>query len=222
MAMTHRGDTSRQGEALGTRAKAMAKGVFADAVLAVWARVQPARPHPWELSISPSDNLQRPMNLIMPLKSRYVVDRGRLAGALVQATDMILVGLNNVGTVHFARFDIIDGNLCMISIYDGELSGYIRDFIAVMGQAFDVLMGFVKDPPPTPVSEHPDEFVAWVAAHDAFQMPEEPSDLRPDLSNLERETLLVLRRHRNVQLGIYRCYPGYSAAQVRNALGIGW
>lgn len=214
--------TRQQVQAYGTRAKAVARAAFGDAVLAVWARVQPAKPHPWEPSMSPSDNLQRPMNLIMPLKSRFVIDEGDLTKALVKATDMIFVGLNNVGTVHFARFDIIAGNLCMISIYDGELSGYIRDFIAVIGQAFDVLMGFVKDPPPTPVSKHADEFISWVAAHDAFQMPEESSDLRPELSSLERESLLVLRQHKNVQLGVYRCYPGYSAAQVRNALGIGW
>ena len=110
----------------------------------------------------------------------------------------------------------------MFSIYDGEVTGYIRDFIVVIGQAFDVLMGFVADPLPTPVAEHPDEFVAWVAAHDAFQMPEEPTDLRPDLGSVERHSLYVLRRERNVQLGVYRCYPGYSAAQIREHLGIGW
>ncbi len=162
------------------------------------------------------------MNLIMPLKYRYLVTRGDLTKGLATAVDQILVGLNNVGTVHFARFDLVAGNLCMFSIYDGEITGYIRDFINVIGQAFDVLMGFVADPPPTPVSEHPDEFVAWVAAHDAFQLPEEPTDLRADLRAVERETLLVLRQHPNVQFGVYRCYPGYSAAQVRQALRVGW
>ncbi|MGI8685861.1 MAG: hypothetical protein ACR2MO_12390 [Acidimicrobiales bacterium] len=208
----------------GTQARAMATGkaVFAEALVAVWARVQPARPHPWLASMAPGDNLQRPMNLIMPLRSQYALDRGNLTKGLVKATDMIFVGLNNVGTVHFARFDVIDGNLCMLSVYDGELSGYIRDFIAVLGQGFDMLMGFVKDPPPTPVAEHPDEFIAWVAARDAFQFPDESSDLRPELSSLERESLLMLRRHRNVQLGFYRCYPGYSAAQIRKSLEIGW
>ena len=204
------------------RAKETGKALAAGFLASAWARIQPPRPHPWVPSIAPSDNVQRPMNLIMPLRTPYVLDRGKLTKGLVAATDMIMVGLNNVGTVHFARFDIIDGNLCMLSVYDGELSGYIRDFIAVLGQAFDLLMGFVKDPPPTPVSEHPDDFIAWVAARDAFQFPSESSDLRPDLGALERESLLMLRRHRNVQLGFYRCYPGFSAAQVRKSLEIGW
>lgn len=202
--------------------KVSARGAFTAAAVAVWSRLEPARPHPWVPSIAPTDNLQRPMNLVMPLKYRYLIRRAELTRGLVNATDMILVGLNNVGTIHFARFDLVAGNLCMFSIYDGELTGYIRDFIAVIGKAFDVLMGFVEDPPPTPVEEYPDEFIAWVAAHDAFQLPEEPSDLHPDLASLERENLLVLRQHPNVQFGVYRCYPGYSAAQVRQSLRIGW
>ena len=209
-------DVVRARAALGARA------AFAAAAAAVWSRIEPPRPRPWEPSPAPGDNLQRPMNLIMPLKYRYLIRRGELTRALVQAGDMIVVGLNNVGTVHFARFDLVGGNLCMFSIYDGELSGYIRDFISVIGQAFDVLMDFVQDPPPRPVWDHPDEFIAWVARHDAFQFPEESTDLRPDLSALERENLLMLRRNANVQFGVYRCYPGYSAAQVRQSLGIGW
>lgn len=199
-----------------------AEATVAAVALAAWDRIQPAQPHPWVASISPSDNLQRPMNLIMPLATASLLERGRLVKAITKATDMIFVGLNNVGTVHFARFDIISGNLCMISIYDGEPSGYIRDFIAVMGEAFDVIMGFVKDPPPTPVADHPDEFIAWVAARDAFQFPDESTDLLPVLGSVEREGLLMHRKHRHVQIGIYRSYPGYSAAQIRQSLGTGW
>ena len=104
-------------------AKKAIPAALASCLAAIWARFQPAQPHRWAPPIAPSDNLQRPMNLIMPLASTYLVDRGRLAKGLVQATEMVVVGLNNVGTVHFARFDIIGSDLCMISIYDGELSG---------------------------------------------------------------------------------------------------
>lgn len=199
-----------------------ARGVAGAALLAIWNKVQPAEPHPWMPSISPTDNLQRTMNLIMPLRRRFVIRKGELLTDLVKSTDMIYAGLNNVGTIHSARFDLIGNNLCMLSVYDGELSGYIRDFIGVIGQAFDVLMGYVADPPRLPTSEHADEFIAWVAAHDAFQFPDEATDLCPKLNALEREGLLMLRRHRHVQLGAYRGYPGYSVAQVRQGLGIGW
>jgi len=172
----------------------------------VWARRLP-QARPAAPSVAPSDNLQRAMNLVMPL---------------AVAADEILVGLNNVGTVHFARFDIVAGNLCMFSIYDGEISGYIRDFIAAIGDAFDSIMGFVEDPPPTPVGLHVDEFLAWIDAHDAFQLPELATDVSPELVTLQRVTLVLLHRNPNVMLGVYRGYPGYSAAQIRDSLSIGW
>lgn len=188
---------------------------------AVWARRLPPAPSAPRSPV-PSDNLQRAMNLIMPLRHPLVVTRGEVAEMLAIATDEILVGLNNVGTVHFARFDIVAGNLCMFSVYDGEISGYIRDFIVVMGTAFDAIMEFVKDPPQTPVGFHVDEFLAWIDAHDAFQMPELATDASPQLATLQRDTLMLLHRHPNVMLGLYRAYPGYSAAQIRQSLAIGW
>jgi hypothetical protein len=180
----------------------------------VWSRLEPEiaveRPPP----LAPSDSMQRAMNLIMPLRYRGVVARAHLA--------QILAGLNNVGTVHFARFDLVGDNLCMFSIYDGNMSGYLRDFIAALGPAFDMLMEFVAHPPNTPVQTNVDEFIAWVEDHDAFQMPETVADLAPDLSSLPRRLLVVLHRERNVQLGLYRNYPGFTASQIRDALGIGW
>lgn len=201
--------------------KLYAESAIVSVATAVWASLErPERP-PMVESIAPGDNLQRSMNLVMPLSPRGLARRGRLTADLVAATEMIVVGLNNVGTVHFARFVLIGPNLCMFSVFDGDMTGYIRDFITVIGQAFDVILSYVKDPPPTPVGKHPDEFIAWVAARDAFKMPEEPTALRLDLRSVERHSLYVLRR-KHVQLGEYRCYPGYSAAQIREHLGIGW
>jgi hypothetical protein len=198
------------------------KGVVGSLLTAVWSVCLPAAPTPPGPSMAPSDSLQRPMNLIMPLRHPNVVSRGEVAEAMFKATEEIVVGLSNVGTVHFARFDLVDGNLCMFSVYDGELGGYIRDFVAVIGEAFDVLLGFVKNPPRTPVGHHVDEFLEWVQGHDAFQMPEQPTDITANLADLRRRTLILLHDHPNVQLGIYRCYPGFSAAQIRHHLAIGW
>ncbi len=195
--------------------------LFGSALTWVWSQIlapsQPSQP-----SVASSDNLQRAMNLVMPLRHPLVATRAELAELLAVSADEILVGLNNVGTVHFARFDIIDGNLCMLSIYDGEISGYIRDFIAAIGESFDAIMGFVKDPPPTPVGLHVDEFLAWIDAHDTFQLPEVPTDVGPELVTLQRDTLVLLHRNPNVMLGVYRGYPGFSAAQIRDRLSIGW
>lgn len=196
--------------------------VVGSVLTALWSEPTPTSQWVPAASIAPSDNLQRPMNLIMPLRRPNVIARGKVAQALFTATDEIVVGLNNVGTVHFARFDLIAGNLCMFSIYDGELNGYIRDFVAVIGDAFDTLLGYVKDPPPTPVGYHIDQFLEWIENHDAFQLPEQPTDITTNLADLRRQTLILLHRHPNVQLGIYRGYPGFSAAQIRQQLAIGW
>ena len=59
------------------------------------------------------------------------------AQAVSASVDEVFTGLNAVGTVHFARFDIIGGNLCMLSVYDGDFTTYIRDFITLFGNVFD-------------------------------------------------------------------------------------
>ncbi len=189
---------------------------------AIWSHFEPPVTVPVKSSLAPSDNLQTPMNLVMPLRFPHVAYRAQLGHMLFNAADEILAGLNNVGTVHFARFDVIDGNLCMFSIFDGDFNGYIRDFIGAIGGAFDGIMDFVKDPAPTPCGQYVDEFVDWVRQHDSLQMPDLPTDVDSNLVALPRKTLLLLRQNGNAQMGIYRGYPGYSVAQIRDGLGIGW
>ncbi len=173
-------------------------------------------------SAAPSDNLQRAMNLVMPLKDTSVLGRLRLTVAIGSCNDELMAGLNNVGNVHFARFDLIDDSLCMVSVYDGDFKNYIRDFIVAIGSIFDVIMTFVVDPPPTPVAEHADEFIAWVDAHDLFQFPSSLMVLPGDLEELPRDALLLMNQHRHIMIGLYHCYPGFSTAQIRQALGVGW
>ncbi len=193
----------------------------------------PGGPRP---SIQPSENLQRMMNLIMPLKDGSPLGRAKAALAIAQNVDEIFSGLDNVGTVHFARFLLIDNNICMISVYDGDFSNYIRDFIATIGSVFDDVLALVEGSETlTPTTEHVEEFIDWVNAHDLFQAPDFPTDLfglqdsatgipqRHKLASLPRELILQLNANRNISLGGgYRAYPGYSAAQVRQKFGVGW
>ena len=47
----------------------------------------------------------------------------------------------------------------------------------------------------------------------------------PGMTNLEdlpRYLILQLHKNPNVQIGAYRAYPGYSVAQVRDKMGVGW
>lgn len=200
-------------------------------IVRVWSWIQPTQPLPGgpRNSRQPSDNVMRTMNLVMPLKDKTAVGRARAALAIASSLDEIYAGLDNVGTVHVARFSIVENNILMFSFYDGDFHTYIRDFIVTLGHAFNAVVELVEDTPPLPCWEHVDAFIDWVHAHDALQLPDSPGQLiqliAPNLTSLEqlpRHLVLQLDRNPNVQLGSYRNYPGYSAAQIREKLGIGW
>lgn len=206
-----------------------------------WAWRTPTPPLPGgpRLSVQPSENVQRMMNLIMPLKDTSAIGRAKATLAIAQNVDEIFSGLDNVGTVHFARFVLIGDNLCMISVYDGDFTNYIRDFIATIGSVFDEVVALVEGGEAIiPSATHVEAFIDWVHAHDLFQVPDIPTDLftlqdaargTPRGSPLDgvrllpRDLILQLHANPNVSLGGgYRNYPGFSAAQVRRKFGVGW
>jgi len=210
-------------------------------VIPFWAWREPPPPLPGgpRLSVQPSDNLQRMMNLIMPLKDKSPIGRARATLAIAENVDEIFSGLDNVGTVHFARFLLVGDSLCMISVYDGDFSNYIRDFIATIGSVFDAVMDHVEGGEALkPTEKNIEGFIDWVHAHDLFQAPDFPTDLIDlqeqarggprggvprGLRELPRDLILQLHRDPNISLGGgYRAYPGFSAAQVRQSLGAGW
>jgi len=205
-----------------------------------WAWRTPVAPQPGgpPFAAQPGDNLQRMMNLVMPLKDKSPIGRARAAMAVAQNVDEIYAGLNNVGTVHFARFVLVDDNLCMFSVYDGDFTNYIRDFIATIGSVFDGVVALIEGGDAViPSESNVEAFIDWVHAHDLYQAPDFSTDLlteqaatgagaasaQADLRLLPRDLILQLHANPNVSLGSgYRFYPGYSAAQVRHRLGVGW
>ena len=203
-----------------------------------WTPVKPLQggPHP---SFQPGDNLQCMMNLIMPLKVKSPIGRAEAALAIAQNKDAIYAGLNNVGTVHFARFVIVGDNICMFSVYDGDFTNYIRDFIATIGDVFNAVVELVEGGEDVlPCEENIEAFIQWVHERDLYQVPDTATDFlrdqealigdtaesgNDDLTLLPRKMVLQLRANPNVSLGNgYRAYPGFSAAQVRHHMGIGW
>jgi hypothetical protein len=207
-----------------------------------WAWRTPVKPQPGgpHFSMQPGDNVMRMMNLVMPLKDKSPVGRAQAALAIAANKDEIYAGLDNVGTVHFARFVIVADNICMFSVYDGDFTNYIRDFIATIGSVFDAVVRLVEGGDAVvPSEQNIEAFIDWVHAHDLYQVPDLATDLlrdqeavngvQPgttaghDLRLLPRDLILQLHVNSNVSLGSgYRAYPGYSAAQVRQQLGIGW
>jgi hypothetical protein len=218
------------------------KFVAARILVPLWAwwtpvKPLPGGPHP---SFQHGDNVQCMMNLIMPLKDKSPVGRAHAAMAIAQHKDAIFAGLNNVGTVHFARFVIVSDNICMFSVYDGDFTNYIRDFIATIGEVFDAVVGLVEGGEKViPCDKNVEAFIQWVHERDLYQVPDTPTDflrdqerlngdkavapVNDDLTLLPRKMVLQLRANANVSLGSgYRAYPGFSVAQVRERLGLGW
>jgi hypothetical protein len=194
-------------------------------LVAFWRRAAPVETPEPGFSTALADNLQLHMNLVMPLADQTAVGRAQAVQAVAENIDELFAGLSNVGTVHFARFDLIDGNLCMYSVFDGEFRAYIRDFICVFGSVFDALLGLVADPPPSPSAQHPEAFIDWIHRHDAFQIPRDITSLFPEeknIKNLSRDLILLLDQNPNVQIGRFSGYPGMSVAQIRQNSGLGW
>lgn len=199
---------------------------IAESVLvAFWRWAAPVKPTEPQYSTALADNLQFHMNLVMPLADQTAVGRARAVQAVAANIDELFTGLSNVGTVHFARFDLVGGNLCMYSVFDGDFRAYIRDFISVFGSVFDALLGQIADPPPSPSALHPEEFIDWIRRHDAFQIPRDLTSLFPqerNILNLSRDLVLLLDANSNVQIGRFSGYPGVSVAQIRHGTGLGW
>ena len=208
----------------------------------LWARLTPVKPLPGgpHPSFQRGDNVQCMMNLIMPLKDKSPVGRAQAALAIAQNKDAIFAGLNNVGTVHFARFVIVGDNICMFSVYDGDFTNYIRDFIATIGSVFNAVVELVEGGEAViPCENNVEAFIQWVHERDLYQVPDTATDflrdqealngdravspVNDDLTLLPRKMVLQLRANKNVSLGSgYRAYPGFSVAQVRKQLGLGW
>jgi deferrochelatase/peroxidase EfeB len=140
---------------------------------------------------SPPVALQRPMTLVMPLADPSYAGIQSLMQNVFLAPGVALgTALDDGGTVHFARFVVIENSLVMASSYDGDFADYIQMFIHTIGDVFELLMGYVVDPPPLPVQQHPDAFVDWVQAHDI------------------------------ASIGFYSAYPEVSAVQIRQAFNL--
>ncbi len=50
------------------------------------------------------------------------------------------------------------------TVYDGSFEKYIDDFARFIGEVFDALFKFTKNPPPSPCRKHIQEFIDFAAA----------------------------------------------------------
>jgi hypothetical protein len=109
-----------------------------------------------------------------------------IAETLAKYNSEINKALTDVGTVHYARFLLLDTSvpnlqpgtgtgpfvLGVVTEYDGDFNAYIQDFVAKVGFAFDALLSFtVGGKDVTPVKDHIPEFTKYIQTNDASQHP---------------------------------------------------
>ena len=127
--------------------------------------------------------MANPLTLLMPVIPG--VSLSELAKALEGNGDAINEALTEVGTVHFARFVLLDRSqpnllpvsntsdglvIGVITEYDGSFDAYIQDFVAELGGVFDKLLAFVVGGKALiPVANNVAAFEAFITANDASQ-----------------------------------------------------
>ena len=72
--------------------------------------------------------------------------------------------LDKVGTPHFAQFiPLEDNQIGFFTVYDCSFDKYIADFTKNIGEVFDLIFKFTKNPPPSPCRKYLQEFVDFAA-----------------------------------------------------------
>lgn len=114
-------------------------------------------------SIAPQ--VQNALNLNLPLKSRAQMPD--LLATIAHLQPRFTAAVLGLRSLHFARFlPTVDlANLLVITAFDGDVESYLMDFIGTLGDEFNALLRFMKDPPRLPVQDYPDEFAVWVKNH---------------------------------------------------------
>ena len=137
------------------------------------------------------------LNLWLELIDDCPIDE--LLKGIEDRQEQIDAALVNLHHVHFARFVPTPDlkALQVITAFDVELDAYVLDFALAIGETFEFILGFVKNRPPSPVIDHPSEFLQFI--HD---------------NNLGFGT------RGGGGIGLFSAYPGMTVIDIIGASGI--
>lgn len=123
-----------------------------------------------------------PLTLLMPIIPG--TSPLEIGAALAKYNTEIDTALTSIGTVHYARFLLLDRAapnlqpsgpsdqlvLAVITEFDGSFQAYIGDFVSQIGDVFNALLQFVVGGAAvTPVQSNMAAFSAFVTANDASE-----------------------------------------------------
>jgi len=133
--------------------------------------------------------MANPLTLLMPVVPNTAVTT--LVTLIGKNQASIDAALTSIGTVHFARFLVLDTSvpnlqppptannnlvLAVITEYDGDFDAYISDFVKQLGDVFNALLYYVVGGEPLiRVQDHLNEFQAFIKNNDYSQMTGAPS-----------------------------------------------
>jgi hypothetical protein len=131
-----------------------------------------------------------PFLVILPARSRLAFAELQLILRTMGMVGKVDKDMDSVGTPHFAQFvPLEDHQLGFFTVYDGEFDKYIMDFTRNIGEVFDVIFKFTKDPPPSPCARYVQEFIDFAAA--ASRTPIGFYQAYPGLSNQDIHALIA-------------------------------
>ena len=108
--------------------------------------------------------VQSPLAIFMPVRPPVAVNAELLKTIIAVGAPRIELKLAESRQVHFAWFLLLDNDsqLALFTTFDGDFDTYLKHFALEVGTLFDKLFECLADPPPMPVAQYPDEFVAKV------------------------------------------------------------
>lgn len=106
---------------------------------------------------------QQPLFLVLKIKEPVGENAVILKELTRVGAPVVERALAEAKNVHFAWFGLIqnDTRLFMYTVYDGDFDAYVEHF-AMKVPLFNEQFRFLEDAPPTPVREHPREFVEFL------------------------------------------------------------
>jgi hypothetical protein len=131
-----------------------------------------------------------PFLVILPGRSRLAFAEMQIILRTMGMVGKIDKDMTSVGTPHFAQFvPLEDQQLGFFTVYDGAFDKYIMDFTKNIGEVFDVIFKFTKDPPPSPCRKYVQEFIDFAAV--ASRSPIGFYQGYPGLSNQDIHALIA-------------------------------
>ena len=108
--------------------------------------------------------VQSPLAIIMPVRAPVAANAELLKTIIAVGAPRIEFKLAESRQVHFAWFLLLDNDsqLALFTTFDGDFDTYLKHFALEVGTLFDKLFDCLADPPPLPVAQYPDEFVAKI------------------------------------------------------------